>query len=136
VLAGVGAARLARVRWAGLIVLVAAVAAVTADDLADQVRQVGERADRRRALDVLVARAGGAGAIRSCAPVRTAGFARALVAWRLDVRMNGLGRRPAPPAAVLRIQVYDGPVVLPPPDRRFRVRARADGWEYDVSCRR
>jgi hypothetical protein len=132
VLAGVGAAHLARVVARGLgaadaarlgrqtergggahgaargaaavgaVVLIAAAAAVSLPDLRDQAREVEVRADRRAALPGLIATAGGRDAILGCARVRTADDMRPLVAWELDLPMLDLDVQPLKPAVVLR----------------------------------
>ena len=69
-LAAAGAVRAAG--WPGAVVLVAAVAVVTAGDLADQVDELGVRARARTGLPRAIERAGGADALERCAAVRTA----------------------------------------------------------------
>jgi hypothetical protein len=137
VLAGVGAAEaLRRAPGAAAPLLLAlAVAAFTAGTLRDQAEEVGVRADRRVALDDVVAEAGGRDAIVRCARVRTANEQRTMVAWRLDVPLAGIQSPPEPPAAVLRARSYDGRVVAPEIDRAaFELRARAPGWEVWAAC--
>ena len=109
VLAGVGVAAVARLPadqrrracWSLAAALAAAVLAFTAGDLADQVDELGERADRRTELDALVdARA--APQRSRVRPARTNQPMKAMLAWRLDVR-DGAPRRPAAAArAVFR----------------------------------
>jgi hypothetical protein len=117
-------------------VLVAAVLAITAGDLADQVSDVGARADRREALPDMVAAAGGRDAIVGCAPVRTAPDVRPLVAWELDISMHGIDRPPEAPVVVVRWRPHGGGPVepaLPPGD--FRLLGRAPYWEAQAACR-
>jgi hypothetical protein len=139
VLAGAGAVRLAaalRLPAAAAAALPLAVVALSAGGLADAVREVGVRADRRTALPRLVAAAGGRDALVRCAPVRTAPAVRGLVAWTLDISPWMLDRRPAPPAVVLPMRSYDGEDVLPVFDRgAFRRVAAVPGWEALEACR-
>jgi hypothetical protein len=117
-------------------VLAAAVLAITADDLADQVSDVGARADRREALPDMVAAAGGREAIVGCARVRTAPDVRPLVAWELDISMKGIDRPPEPPVALVRWRPHSGGPVepaLPPGD--FTLLGRAPYWEAQGACR-
>jgi len=141
VLAGVGAAWAVRRAGApaalGPLLLAVAVAIFTAGTLRDQAEQVGERADRRAALEDLVAAAGGRDAIVRCAPVRSAEEKRTLVAWRLDLPLAGVRTSVAPPAVVLRARGNDGSAVQPPlPAGDFRLLARAPGWEAWARCGR
>jgi hypothetical protein len=117
-------------------VLVAAVLVVTAGDLVDQVSDVGARADRREALPEMVADAGGPDAIVGCAPVRTAPDVRPLVAWELDISMNGIDRPPKAPVALVRWGPHSGGPVepaMPPGD--FTLLGRAPYWEAQGACR-
>jgi hypothetical protein len=100
-LAGAGAVRLGRAMRlggaAGATVLVAAVALVTAGELRRQADEVGVRASRRAELPVLIAAAGGPGALTHCARVRTAQDMRPLVAWELGVPMAAIDLAPLEP---------------------------------------
>ena len=134
VLAGAGAVRLAR--SPGAVVLVVAVTAITLGGLRDQVSDVGERADRRAALPDLVAAAGGRDAIVGCAPVRTAPDVRPLVAWELDISMEGIDRPPEPPVALLRWSPHGGGPIEPPlPAGDLELLGRAPYWEAWGACR-
>ncbi len=137
VLAGVGAVRLARAApAAGAVVLAGAVLAFTAPGLRDRAREVGERHDRAAAFDGLVAAAGGRDALLRCGPVRTSLSARSFVAWRLDLPMRGLGSRPAPPAALIRMQWFFGGGLEPRVRPGYDVLASAPGWQVvAVGCR-
>jgi hypothetical protein len=137
VLAGAGVARVARSwRVAVAAVLVAAVAAITLDDLREQLSDVDARADRRTALPELVAAAGGRDAIVDCAPVRTAPDVRPLVAWELDISMLGIDRPPEPPVALLRWRPHGGGPVEPPlPPGELELFGRAPYWEAWGACR-
>ena len=116
--------------------LVAAVLAITADDLADQVSDVGARADRRETLPAMVADAGGRDAIVGCAPVRTAPDVRPLVAWELDISMQGIDRPPEPPVVVVRWRPHGGGPVEPAlPAGEFRLLGRSPYWEAQAVCR-
>lgn len=138
VLAGVGAAALARARWAAVTALVAGVALVAGGGLRDQLRDVGHRATLRRDLDALVARAGGAQALRACGAPRTSLSMRAAVAWRLDVPMARLDEPPRPPGVVFRARPLTGGHVQPVLDaaarRAFRPQAAAGRWELWTAC--
>lgn len=117
------------------VVVVAAVGAITAGDLRDQVSDVGARAERREALPAVVAAAGGRDALADCAPIRTAPDVRPLVAWELDVSMNGIDRPPEPPAAVLRWSPHGGGPTEPDIPSGFELLARAPFWEAWTACR-
>jgi hypothetical protein len=125
-------------RWAapacGLAVAAAALA-LTGATLADQVAELGERARRRTDLGTLIARAGGAAAVKACAPARTAQPMTSLVAWRLDVPMAGLAAPPGVPTAVFRApRGYAGePVAPPPPPGGTRLAAAGD-WTLSAVC--
>jgi hypothetical protein len=117
-------------------VLVAAVLAITVDDLREQVSDVGARADRREALPGMVEDAGGRDAIVGCAPVRTAPDVRPLVAWELDISMLGIDRPPEPPVVVVRWRPHGGGPVEPAlPAGDFRLLGRAPYWEAQAACR-
>ena len=133
VLAGAGAARFSR--WAGPVVLVAAVAVITAGDLSDQISDVGARADRREALPAVVAAAGGRDALVDCAPIRTAPDVRPLVAWELDVSMKGIDRPPEPPGPRRRWCPHRGGPMEPDIPSGFDLVARAPFWEAWTACR-
>jgi hypothetical protein len=121
---------------AAAAVLVAAVAAITLDDLREQVSDVGDRADRREALPQLVSAAGGRDAIVDCAPVRTAPDVRPLVAWELDISMLGIDRPPEPPVALLRWRPHGGGPVEPElPPGELELLGRAPYWEAWGACR-
>jgi hypothetical protein len=136
VLAGAGGARIApRAAPVVAVVLVAAVAAITADDLREQASDVRARADRRAALPAVVAAAGGRDALVSCARVRTAPDVRPLVAWELDIAMLGIDRPPEAPAVVLRWSPHGRGPMEPAIPEGFRLLARAPYWEVWGACR-
>jgi hypothetical protein len=115
--------------------LVAGMLAFTAGDLSDQVEELGDRADRRTQLDALVDRAGGAAAVRACAPARTVQPMKAMLAWRLDVRMEHLADPPRPPAAVFRAPPgYEGEPAAPPVPGRFTPVASEGDWTLVAAC--
>jgi hypothetical protein len=119
---------------AGLI-LAAAVLALTAGTLVDQVREVGERARRAEDLDVLVTRAGGAAAVRECGPPRTVQPMRALLAWRLDVPLAQLTDRPRQPVAVFRAPAgYGGEPAGPRPPPGAATVAAVGDWTLLAAC--
>ena len=117
------------------VFLAVATLAFTAGDLSDQAGELDDRADRRTQLDALVDAAGGAVAIRACAPPRTNQPMKAMVAWRLDVPMEHLAEPPRPPAIVLAAPPgYAGEP--PEPDARgLPVVARAGEWALHAACR-
>jgi hypothetical protein len=138
VLAGAGVAWLGRWIPAPVVavVLVACVGAITLEDLSDQVSDVGARADRREALPAMVTDAGGRDAIVGCAPVRTAPDVRPLVAWELDISMEGIDRPPRTPVALVRWRPHGGGPVEPPlPQGDLRLLGRAPYWEAWGACR-
>ena len=119
------------------VVLVAAVGLVNADDLRGQASEIGVRADRRAALPVLIARAGGREALAECARVRTADDMRPLMAWELDLSLHDLGVVPEPPAVVLRWRPHHPGPVEPVGDlvaEGFQRVAAAPGWAAWVLC--
>ena len=133
-LAGAGAVSAARA-LAGAAVIVAAALAFTAPTLADQIAELGDRADRRTDLATLVADAGGAVAIRACAPARTAQAMKSMVAWRLDVPLAGLTAPPRSPAVVLRAPAgYAGEPPAPAPSRDARFVGTAGAWSLFAAC--
>ena len=106
VLAGVGVARLGRFAVPAAAVVAVALAVTQAAHLRRDVDSLDWRADQRRALDALIARAGGVEALERCGAVHSGYYWRALVASRFDVRArlhrpaDGRPRRaPALPAA-------------------------------------
>jgi len=141
VLAGIGAAavarRLARAGWLAAGVLVAGVLAFTAGDVAGQVAELGDRAERRRDLDALVARAGGAPRIRACAPARTVQPMKAMLAWRLELPMERLADPPRAPAAIFSVPAgYDGGPAAPRVPGGFAAVAQSGDWKLAVACAR
>ena len=117
-------------------ILVAAVLAITLDDLREQMSDVGARADRREALPAMVADAGGREAIVGCAPVRTAPDVRPLVAWELDISMTGIDRPPEAPVVVVRWSPHGGGPVEPAlPAGEFELLGRSPYWEAQAACR-
>ena len=138
VLAGVGVAAVAGRRahaWVLAGALAAAVLAFTAGDLSDQLEELGERAQRRTELDALVQAAGGAGPVKACAPVRTNQPLKAMLAWRLDLRMERLADAPRPPAAVFRAPPgYRGEAPAPRVPAGFGEIASAGDWALLAAC--
>ena len=133
VLAGAGAAWLP---GAAALLVPLAVGALAFTGVRDDLRDVGVRADRRAALPHAVDAAGGRDALVACAPVRTAGVVRGLVAWELDVSPYRINAAPERPAVVLQMRPYGGG----PPDPAFatagyRRAAAAGGWTVWVACR-
>jgi hypothetical protein len=142
VLAGVGAAGLARARWAAvaaLVALVALVAVVTAGDIRDRLTEVEQRQALRRELDMLVAEAGGPKALLACGTPRTSLGLRAAVAWRLGVPIAHLDDPARPPGVILRATTLTGghakPVLDAAQQRAFRERSRTGGWQLWTACR-
>jgi hypothetical protein len=130
-----GGAAFATAPAIGGLVLAAAVLAFTAGTLLDQAREVGERAQRAEDLDALVARAGGAAAVRDCGPPRTVQPMRALLAWRLDVPMAHLTNRPRPPVAVFRAPAgYGEEPAGPSAPPGAAIVAAAGDWTLLAAC--
>jgi hypothetical protein len=146
VLAGTGVAALAA-RLAGRepgrrasagILLAAALAVatlpLTASDLADQIDELGARADRREDLDALVDRIGADRLASGCPPVRTNQPMKAMVGWTVDVPMEHLAD-PVPQRATVFASPpgYDrGPVLPPVPSGR--PSEREGEWTVTISC--
>jgi hypothetical protein len=139
VLAGAGPVWLVTaVRLPGAVALVLplAVGALAFGGLRDAMRDVGVRAGRREALPRVVDAAGGRDALVRCAPIRTAGVVRGLVAWELDVPAYGINARPARPAVVLQMRPYAGGPAEPPfATAGFRRAAAVSGWTMWEACR-
>jgi hypothetical protein len=139
VLAGAGAVWLAgavRLPAAAALVLPLAVGALAFTGLRDDVRDVGVRADRRAALPKAIDAAGGRDALLRCAPVRTAGVVRGLVAWQLDVSPYRIDARPSLPATVVQLRPYDGGAPDPPvAPGGYRRAGHAPGWTVWEACR-
>jgi hypothetical protein len=136
VLAGVGVAAAGRARVPLAAALLVAVALFTGGELRDQASELAERATRRTDLGALVARAGGARAIRRCGPVRANQPMKALVGWRLDVPLARLADRPRAPAAVLQAPPgYAGEPPEPAVPTGFAAAARAGDWTLRAACR-
>ncbi len=141
VLAGAGVAALAArladprpVAAAATVFLAVATLAFTAGDLSDQAGELDDRADRRTQLDALVEAAGGAAAIRACAPPRTNQPMKAMVAWRLDVGMEHLADPPRPPATVLAAPPGYAGEPPAPASAGLPERARAGDWTLYGAC--
>ena len=155
-LAGAGVARAAdrlapALRGGAAVALGAALAllvlAINAGELREQVEGLGDRVERRRDLDALVERNGGARALRSCAPVHTVQGMRAMVAWRLDVPMAGVTEAGRPPVVLFQApsiyQPYDAdpayagvpPELEPVAPPGLAVRDREGDWALRVVCR-
>jgi hypothetical protein len=131
VLAGVGAARVTPLLPVAMVIIVAV---ITVPDLHDQAIDVGHRADRREALPDMVAAAGGRDALTRCR-VHTAPDVRPLVAWELDISMNGIDRPPARPDVVVRWRPHGGGPVQPRLDPAgYRFLGSSPGWEAWSSC--
>jgi hypothetical protein len=140
VLAGAGVAAIARRaarggEWIIAAALVAGVLGFTAGDLAGQLEELGDRADRRTQLDALVDGAGGAAAVSACAPARTVQPMKAMLAWRLDVPMERLADAPRPPATVFRAPPgYAGEPPEPLTPAGFEPVASAGEWSLVAAC--
>jgi hypothetical protein len=139
VLAGMGVAAIGRrhavAGWLAAGALVAGVLVFTADDLADQAGQLGDRAERRTELDALVRRAGGARAVRACAPARTVQPMKAMLSWRLDEPMEHMADPPRSPAAVFRTSPgYEDEPAEPAIPPGFAPVASAGAWRLAAAC--
>jgi len=136
-LAGVGIARVSsNPRTAGIrrhsslplaLAVIAAVLAFTADELADQVGELGDRAQRRRDLEPLVA--------TPCAPPRTNQPMKAMLAWYADASMEHLADPPEPPAVVYRSSPgYAGEPPEPQVPPGFEPVGTRGDWRRYESC--
>src|SRR3954451_9723190 len=109
-------------------------------DLRAQTRQLAARADRRSELEALLARTGGAGALRACGTVRASESMRTMVAWRVGVPLLDLETQPVAPGAALLAAPYEGgqakPVLDAAARRRFPVVTRQGAWVLRASCAR
>lgn len=109
-------------------------------DLRAQTRQLDTRADRRSDLETLLARTGGASALRACGTVRASESMRTMVAWRVDVPLLDLETQPVAPGAALLAAPYEGgqdkPVLDAAARRRFPVVTRQGAWVLRASCAR
>jgi hypothetical protein len=145
-LAGIGvahlAARLARrhpdrgATAGGLLATGLAVAtlAFTASDVADQIEELGARADRREDLDRLVDRTGADRLASACPPVRTNQPMKAMVGWTLDLPMDHLADPVPQQATVLASPLgYDGGPILPAAPSG-RPAGREGDWTVTISC--
>jgi hypothetical protein len=115
--------------------------------LRDQVEGLGDRVDRRKDLDTLVERNGGAAQLRACAPIHTVQGMRAMVAWRLDVRMAPVSEGADPPVALFQAPsiyrpydadpAYEGvppePEPVAPPG--LAATDRVGDWTLRAACR-
>jgi hypothetical protein len=133
VLAGVGAARLARP-----LALAFAVALVVtqAGGLRDDLESIGWRASQRENLELAIERAGGLAALQRCGTVRSAFYWRALVASRLQADIEFLDRPRSPTRVLVRAPREEGEPYQP---GRFRAglqrRAAVPDWEIWTACR-
>lgn len=128
----VAAAGAARLGVAAAFVLVLAVAVLGAGDLREQTRAVGDRAESRKGLSSLVARA--RERLAACPRVRTSTSQRSAVAWTLDLGLANLNRPPRPPAAVLRARPFGGGPLEPPTSLPFKAVSSSPGWELATAC--
>jgi hypothetical protein len=127
-----GGRKTALAAWVLAAAAVAGVLAFTAGDLSDELGELGDRAERRTDLDALVERAGGAAA---CAPARTNQPMKAMLAWRLDARMERLADPPRAPAAVFSAPPgYAGEPAAPAPSAGFETVARQGDWTLSTAC--
>jgi hypothetical protein len=124
----------ARAAPIGAVVLLVAVLATTAGALREQVSDLGDRARSAAAFDDVIAEAGGADALRRCAPIRTSAFARSLVAWRLDLPMLDLDAPAQPPAVLIRARWFYGAGLEPPRGPGYRTLASHPDWEVAAAC--
>jgi hypothetical protein len=133
VLAAVGAVRVAG-RF-GAAVLVLAVLIVTAGTLRDQSSEISARAASARALDGVIARAGGRDALVRCSRIRTSFRARSLLAWRLDLPLRDLDA-PAlhKPAVIVRAKWFYGGGLEPPRPPGYRALVTTPDWQVAAAC--
>jgi hypothetical protein len=116
-LAGAGAVALARAARGGAplgaAILTAAVLAAALGTLRDQVDQLKVRPRAARSFDGVVAAAGGRDALLRCGSLRTGVGSRSFVAYKLDLKMNGLGGPPASPGIVIQSRSFYGDALEP-----------------------
>jgi hypothetical protein len=135
VLAGIGVARLGRFALPAAAVVAVALAVTQAGHLKRDVTGLGWRADQRRGLDALIARAGGVEALKRCGTVHSGYYWRALVARRLDVRLAGIDLPADAPGVLLRSPPLEGAPLQPGRiPRGYERRATAPGWELWGTC--
>ena len=135
VLAGVGVARLGRLALPAAAVAAVALAITQAGHLRRDVDSLDWRADQRRELDALIAKAGGEAAVKRCGGVHSGFYWRALVAARLDVRLARIDFPTSEPGVLLRSPPLEGAPLQPgriPPG--YVRRATAPGWELWGTC--
>jgi hypothetical protein len=134
VLAGIGAARFG---LPATVALAAALAITQAGHIGRDLDSIGWRADQREQLDVVIARTGGAQALKECGRVQSGNFWRALVASRLDADIAVVARPQPPPRVLVRGPAEDGgpyePERVPPGLER---RIELPDWEVWTACRR
>jgi hypothetical protein len=144
-LAGAGVAAIIGRRawgWAAALglVVIAAMLAIGLDDLRAQTRQLGVRADRRTDLETLLARVGGAAALRDCGTVRASESMRTLVSWRVGVPLMDLETAPVAPGAALLAAPYEGgqdkPILDAEQRRQFPLITRQGAWVLRATCPR
>ena len=135
VLAGVGVARLGRFALPAAAVVAVALAVTQAGHLQRDVDSLDWRADQRRGLDALVARAGGVEALKRCGQVHSGYYWRALVAHRLGVRLARIDMPTDAPGVLLRSPPLEGAPLQPGRiPRGYERRATEPGWELWGTC--
>ena len=140
VLAGVGVAALAARDLAPGVARSpprssAGVLAFTAGDLSDQLDELGERARGARSSTRSCDAVGGAGNVNACAPARTNQPMKAMLAWRLDLRLERLADAPRPPAAVFSAPPgYRGEPREPRVPGGFAPVAGEGDWALAATC--
>jgi hypothetical protein len=146
VLAGVGAASLARLaaerglpRTAtavGVVTVALAVALPAVPEAREAAREVAYAAEMQRDLRTVVDRAGGAVRLRRCGSVYAGRYRFPAVAWRLRIHIADVSLRPATSGTILRSRLRRESVPSPdiPPGSAYRTVARAGAWEVLATC--
>ena len=120
----------------GAAALVAAVLLFTGGDLKAQWTDLSSRAEADAEFAGVIADAGGRDALVACSRIRTSARARSLLAWRLDLPMRDMDKRPERPAVVVRAKWFYGQGLEPPSEPGYRVLAASPHWEIDAACGR
>ena len=135
VLAGVGVARLGRYALPAAAVVAAALAITQAGHLGRNLDSLEWRADQRRGLDAIIARAGGVRALKRCGEVHSGYYWRALVASRLGVPLARIDFPANAPGVLLRSPPLEGAPLQPGRiPRGYERRDSAPGWELWATC--
>jgi hypothetical protein len=110
--------------------------AEAASSAPEELRELRHRAALRDELDVVVRAGGGAGALVRCGTLSTHPAVFTLVAWRLDLRVSGVGDAPVVPGAALRARAQrERPATPAEAAVAARPAARTPRWALELACR-